>query len=148
MAQTKTTYGEAKAVTKADALKSAQQKDAFSANFNIPAETDEELTLTGNFYEKSWERGEGKDKREGTILLCECEKKDGGKLQVPFGFFRTKTLREEDGLKSFNACFSRDASFEDMVNGMTKNKKIKVCRDTFVPVGYSSARDVTTVNWA
>jgi len=150
MAQSKFTYGETKKVTLADAKTSAQKRDAANANWHIPAAKDEVLTLTGDFYEKEWEYGtkDSKDYRSGTILMTEAEKSDGSKINIPLSFFKEKRLREEDGLRTFAACFSAGATFESVVEGITKGKKIKVDREPFVFPGRSSARDIDTVVWA
>lgn len=150
MAQSKFTYGETKKVTLADAKKSAQKRDEINANWHIPAAKDEILTLTGDFYEKEWEYGtkDSKDYRSGTILMAEAAKSDGSKINIPISFFKAKRLREEDGIRTFDACFNSDATFESIVAGIEKDKKIKVCREPFVFPGRSSARDIDTVAWA
>lgn len=150
MAQSKFTYGETKKVTPADAKKSAQKRDEENANWHIPAAKDEVLTLTGDFYEKEWEydtKG-SKDYRSGTILMAEAEKADGSKIKIPISFFKEKRLREEDGMRTFAACFNSDTTFESIVGEIEQGKKIKVCREPFVFPGRSSARDIDTVVWA
>lgn len=127
------------------AKKAAQAKDAVNANFHIPAETGTVLTLTGEFFEAVWSRGEGKDKREGTMLMAGVKELS---KPISFGFFRTKVLREEDGNKEFKACFEKEASFEDIVNGIKKDKKVVVCRGDYVYPGRSSARSIDTLVWA
>ena len=150
MAQSKFTYGETKKITLEDAKKSAQERDAANANWHIPASRDEILTLSGDFYEKSWEFGtkDSKDYRSGTILMVEAVKSDGSKINIPISFFKEKRLREEDGMRTFAACFKSDTAFENIVAGIEKDKKIKVCREPFVFPGRSSARDIDTVAWA
>ena len=126
----------------ADAAKlSAQQKDARNAQFHVPANTDEIMTLTGEFFEKAWTRGDD----NGTILLVGAAKSDKKTIEIPFGFFRTKVLREENGDKTFEAAFDKDESFENMVNGMTKGKKIQLKRADYVYPGRSSARSIDTI---
>lgn len=145
MAKTEFKLGESKKITAANAKKSALAKDARNAQFHIPADNDEVLTLTGDFYEQSWTRGDN----SGTMLLAGAMRADNKtEIQVPFGFFRTKELLEEGGIKKFEACFSKNASFEEMVNGIVKDKKIQVKRDGYVYPGRSSSRDVDTVIWA
>lgn len=144
MAKTEFKLSEPKKVTKADALKDAQLKDAKNANFHIPAETGAVLTLTGDFYSRDWTNGTN----SGTMLLAEAKPKNGKAIQIPFGFFRTKELLEEGGIKKFEACFGKNASFEEIVSGITKDKKIKVCRSGYIYPGRSSSRDVDTVQWA
>ena len=150
MAQSKFTYGETKKVTPDDAKKSAQKRDEENANWHIPAAKDEVLTLTGDFYEKEWEYGtkDSKDYRSGTILMAEAAKADGSKIPIPISFFKEKRLREEDGMRTFAACFNSDTTFESIVGGIEQGKKIKVCREPFVFPGSSSARDIDTVVWA
>ena len=125
-----------------DAAKlSAQQKDARNAQFHVSANTDEIMTLTGEFFEKAWTRGDS----AGTILLVGASKSDKKTIEIPFGFFRTKVLREENGDKTFEAAFDKDESFENMVNGMTKGKKIQLKRGDYVYPGRSSARSIDTI---
>ena len=107
------------------------------------------LTLTGDILEIAWKRGEGKDEQTGTILAADAKREDGTTLPtgVPFGFFRSKKLREENGDKDFPACFPSSATFEEILASIKKDVKIKVCRDGYVYPGRSSSRDVDTVNW-
>lgn len=150
MAQTKFVLSAPKKVSAESALESAKNKDSRSVNFHIPAEKDEILTLTGDILEIAWTSGEGKDKREGTILAADAKRADGSELPsgVPFGFFRSKKLREEDGDKDFLAAFPSSATFEEILTSIKKDVKIKVCRDGYVYPGRSSSRDVDTVVWA
>ena len=147
MAKSEFKLGNLNKITTANALKAAQSKDARNASFHIPADNDEELSLTGEFFEQSWTRGDN----EGTMLLVGTKKADDTEIKVPFGFFRTKKLLQDDGLKTCPACFDKEASFEDIVNGLEKafkaNKKIKVVRDDYVYPGRSAARSVDTVVW-
>ena len=136
-------------INKEKALESAKQKDSRSVNFRVPADTDEILILTGNFVEIPWTRGKGNQKTEGTILAVEAKRKDEKLINVPFGFFRTKRLTiGENEYKTFEACFPREASFEEIVNSIEKDKKIKVVRSGYLFPGRSSERDVDTVVWA
>lgn len=148
MAQTDFKVGTPKVISKTDALKNAQSKDARSLNFHIPADKDEILTLTGEYVEIPWTRTEGKTKSEGTMLAVAAKRASGDSVNIPFGFFRTKRLLQEDGFKTFEACFPKDASFEQIVNSVEADKKVKVCRDGFLYPGRSSERDVDTVVWA
>lgn len=143
MAKSEFKLGNLNKITTANALKAAQSKDARNASFHIPADNDEILTLTGEFFEQGWSKGDN----EGTMLLAGAKKADGSEIKVAFGFFRTKKLLQEDGLKTFKACFDKDASFEDIVNGIEAGKKIQVKRDDYVYPGKSSARAVDTVIW-
>ena len=144
MAKSEFKLGKLSKITKDKAAKSAQAKDARNATFHISAENDEILTLTGEYYEQEWTNKDS----EGTMLLAAAKKADGSEIKVAFGFFRTKKLLQEDGLKTFPACFDKDASFEDIVNGIEEGKKIQVKRDDYVYPGRSSARAVDTVIWA
>ena len=150
MAQTMFVLSAPKKVSVKDALASAKQKDARNVNFHIAAETNEILTLTGDILEIAWSRGEGKDKKEGTILSAAAKKADGTELPtgVPFGFFRTKRLHEESEDKTFEACFPSSATFEEILSAIKADKKIKVTRGGYVYPGSSSSRDVDTVVWA
>ena len=150
MAQTQFVVSAPKKVDAQTALASAKNKDARNVNFHIPAAKDEILTLTGDILEMEWESGQGKDKRTGTILAADAKRADGSALPtgVPFGFFRSKKLREEDGDKEFKACFPSSATFEEILTSIKKDVKIKVCRDGYVYPGRSSSRDVDTVDWA
>lgn len=150
MAQTQFTLSEPKKVDSATALASAKAKDSRNVNFHIPASTGEILTLTGDILEIAWTSGQGKDKREGTILAADAKRADGTTLPtgVPFGFFRSKKLREENGDKDFPAAFPASATFEEILTSIKKDVKIKVARDGYVYPGRSSSRDVDTVVWA
>lgn len=150
MAQTQFVLSAPKKVDAATALASAKAKDSRSVNFHIPANKDEILTLTGDILEIAWTQGEGKDKREGTILAADAKRADGTALPsgVPFGFFRTKKLHEENGDKTFEACFPNSATFEEILASIKADVKIKVMRDGYVYPGRSSSRDVDTVVWA
>lgn len=145
MAQSEFKLGSEKKITVKDALTSAQEKDRRNMTFHIQAETNEVLSLTGDFYEQSWTRGAN----SGTMLLAEALKADGkNKIKIALGFFRTKELLEEGGIKKFEACFEKNATFEEMIKGITKGKKIQVKRGGYVYPGRSSSRDVDTVVWA
>lgn len=150
MAQTQFVLQAPKKVDAATALESAKQKDSRNVNFHIPAEKDSILTLTGDILEIAWTSGEGKDARKGTILAADAKRADGTTLPtgVPFGFFRSKKLREENGDKDFPAAFPSSATFEEILTSIQKDVKIKVCRDGYVYPGRSSSRDVDTVVWA
>ena len=150
MAQTQFVLSEPKKVDSATALAAAKAKDSRNVNFHIPASTGEILTLTGDILEIAWTSGQGKDKREGTILAADAKRADGTTLPtgVPFGFFRTKKLHEENGEKEFKACFPSSATFEEILTSIQKDVKIKVCRDGYIYPGRSSSRDVDTVDWA
>ena len=150
MAQTTFVLSAPKKVDAATALESAKNKDSRNVNFHIPAEKDSILTLTGDILEIAWTSGEGKDARKGTILAADAKRADGTTLPtgVPFGFFRSKKLREENGDKDFPAAFPSSATFEEILTSIKKDVKIKVCRDGYVYPGRSSSRDVDTVVWA
>jgi len=150
MAQTLFKLQPPKKVSATDALESARSKDSRSVNFHIPADTGEILTLTGDILEIAWSQGEGKDKKEGTILTAAAKRENGTELSsgIPFGFFRTKKLREENGDKTFAAAFPSSATFEEILLAVKADKKVKVCRDGYVFPGRSSSRDVDTVIWA
>lgn len=143
MAKSEFKLGKLNKITKKEASMSAKTKDARNASFHISADTDEILTLTGEFFEQGWSKGDS----EGTMLLAGAKKADNSEIKVAFGFFRTKKLLQEDGLKTFKACFDKDASFEEILNSIEANKKIQVKRDDYVYPGRSSARAVDTVVW-
>lgn len=150
MAQTQFILSAPKKVDANTALAAAKAKDSRNVNFHIPASTGEILTLTGDILEIAWESGQGKDKKEGTILSADAKRADGTTLPtgVPFGFFRTKLLHEENGDKKFEAAFPSSATFEEILTSIKKDVKIKVCRDGYIYPGRSSSRDVDTVVWA
>ena len=123
----------------------ALEKDSKTFSFNLPTETNEILTLTGDIWERPW-AGNG---RVGTMLCTGAIRTDGiTEILVPLHMFRIKQLIEEGGPKTFPACFPKDATFEDILNSIKKGKKIKVTRGTYVFPGRSSGRDVDTVIWA
>lgn len=140
---------EAKPISLDNALQSAKEKDARTANFHVPAETGEILTFTGDFYESVWEREEnGKKTGDGTMLLIECERSNGEKIKIPFGFLRTKQLLQEDGLKTFAAAFDKNATFEQIVTALKKGMKLQLKRDSYIFPGRSSSRDIDTIIFA
>lgn len=138
---------ETKTISIDDAKKSAQEKDARTANFHISADTDEIITFTGNFLESVWERYEnGKVVSDGTMLLIECVRSDKKTIiKIPFGFLRTKELVQEDGIKKFEGAFDKNATFENIVTTLKKNDKFQVKRDSYIYPGRSSARDIDTL---
>ena len=150
MAQTMFVLSAPKKVDAATALAAAKAKDSRNVNFHIPADKDEVLILTGDIIEIEWSQKKGKEEKSGTILAAGAKRVDGTELTtgVPFGFFRTKKLREEDGDKTFKACFPSSATFEEILSAIAADKKIKVARDGYVYPGSSSSRDVDTVVWA
>lgn len=126
--------------------KTAAAADERAATFTIPAETGKELTLTGEFFEQAWEKFEdGKKKSSGTTIMV-------GVKELPqplrLSFFRARVLREEDGNKEFKACFPRESSFVQMVEGLTKDKKVVVSRADYVFPGAAKARQIDTLVWA
>ena len=140
MAKSEFKLGDVRKLTNEKAVEAAKVKDARNANFHIPAEKDAILTLTGEIYEQDWTRGTD----SGTMLLAGVKELVS---PIPFGFFRTKKLLQEDGLKEFSACFPKDASFEDIIKGIKKDKKVKVQRSDYVYPGRSSSRDIDTLIW-
>lgn len=146
MAQTTFKTNEPKKVTLDAVKKTAASLDEKSAAFHIPADKGTKLTLTGEFFEQVWESYEGTKKTgTGTTIMVGVKE-----LTKPLrlSFFRSKSLREEEGNKEFKACFAKDASFEDMIAGITADKKIVVAREDYVFPGRSSARQIDTVVWA
>jgi len=150
MAQTQFVLSAPKKVDADTALAAAKAKDSRNVNFHIPAAKDEILTLTGDILEIAWTSGQGKDEKKGTILAAAAKKADGTELPtgIPFGFFRTKKLHEENGDKEFPAAFPSSATFEEILTSIKKDVKIQVRRDGYVYPGRSSSRDVDTVVWA
>lgn len=146
MAKTEFKVAEPKKATLVTVKKTAKSLDEKSAAFHIPAEKGKVLTLTGEFFEQTWESYEGSKKTgSGTTILV-------GVKELPkplrLSFFRTKVLKEEEGNKLFKACFDKEASFEEMIDGLTADKKVKVCREDYVFPGRASARSIDTLDWA
>ena len=146
MAKTEFKVNEPKKVTLTAVKKTAKSLDEKSEAFHIPAETGKVLTLTGEFFEQTWESYEGSKKTgSGTTILV-------GVKELPkplrLSFFRSKILKEEEGKKTFKACFDNNASFEKMVDNLTADKKIKVVREDYVFPGRASARSIDLVDWA
>ena len=148
MAQTKFNISDKPPINQIDknaALRISLEKDSRAFSFHIPADTNEVLTLTGDFWEHPW-AGKG---RVGTMLCTGAIRADGHtEILVPLHMFRTKILREEGGDKTFTACFSPNATFEDIINSIKEGKKVKVTRGSYVYPGRTSSRDVDTVTWA
>ena len=81
-------------IDKNAALKISLEKDSRAFSFHIQAETNEILTLTGDFWERPW-AGKG---RVGTMLCTGAIRSDGHtEILVPLHMFRTKILYEEGG---------------------------------------------------
>ena len=145
MAQTKFDIISYNKIDNSTASRIALEKDSRVFSFHICAETNEILTLTGEFWERPW-AGKGK---VGTMLLTGALRADGQtEILVPIHFFRTKHLVEEAVIKIFPACFPKDALFEDIINSIKKGKKVKVTRGSYTFPGRISSRDVETVVWA
>ena len=99
MAQTKFNIEPANKLDKEATIKKAQEKDCRNFTFHIFAETNEILTLTGEFWEHPW-AGKGK---VGTLLCTGALRADGKtEIHIPIHFFRSKRLLEEDGPKIRN----------------------------------------------
>ena len=134
-----------KKIDEKTAKRIALEKDSKVFSFHVNAETNEILTLTGEIWEQPW-AGKG---RVGTMLFAGAIRSDEHtEILVPLHMFRTKQLIEEEGPKTFPACFPKDATFEDIINSIKKGKKIKVTRGTYVFPGRSRGKDVDTVIWA
>lgn len=132
-------------IDKDAALRISLEKDSKAFSFHLQAETNEILTLNGEFWEHPW-AGNGK---VGTMLCTGAIRADGNtEILVPLHMFKTKVLLEEGGNKTFTACFPQYATFEEIINSIKKGKKIKVTRGTYVYPGRSTGKDVDTVTWA
>ena len=145
MAQTEFKIESPIKIDEVTAKRIALEKDSKVFSFHLFAETNEILTLTGDIWEQPW-AGKG---RVDTMLFAGAIRSDEHtEILVPLHMFRTKQLIEEDGPKTFPACFPKDATFEDILNSIKKGKKIKVARGTYVFPDRSSGKDVDTVIWA
>ena len=91
MAKATFEFSAAKEVTAERAKEIAQTNDAKNQNFNLDAEDNEELTLTGKVFESNWVRKEtGKADTYGTTLQAEAKRADDKTLvNVPFGLFKS-----------------------------------------------------------
>ena len=146
MAQTTFKAESPKKVSLEDIKKTAKAADERAAMFTIPAETGKVLTLTGEFFEQAWTRYEDNKKMSsGTTIMV-------GVKELPqplrLSFFRSRTLHEETGNKTFEACFKKEASFVEMIEGLTKGKKVIVSRGDYVYPGAARARQIDTLVWA
>ena len=146
MAKTEFKVDEPKKATLATVKKTAKSLDEKSAAFHIPAETGKILTLTGEFFEQTWESYESSKKTgSGTTIMV-------GVKELPkplrLSFFRTKVLKEEEGNKTFKACFNKEASFEEMIENLKADKKVVVTRSDYIFPGRASARSIDLLDWA
>lgn len=145
MAKSELHFESVKKIDNDAALRISLEKDSKAFSFHLQAETNEILTLNGEFWEHPW-AGKG---RVGTMLCAGAIHEDGHtEIHVPLHMFRTKVLLEEGGNKTFPACFPQYATFEEIINSIKKGKKIKVTRGTYVYPGRSTGKDVDTVTWA
>lgn len=148
MAKTEFKTKEPKKVALAAAKKTANALDDKNSAFHIPAPTGTKLTLNGEFYEQAWESFDEKGKQtgSGTTILVGVEE-----LQKPLrlSFFRSKSLKEEDGKKPFKAAFPLEAGFEEMIDTISasKGKQVIVTRSDYVFPGRASARSIDLVDW-
>ena len=147
MAKAKFNFSEPKKLTKADAEKRAKENDSKSSNFDINAETDEELTLTGNIYESEWTRTEeGKADQTGFTLMAEATGEHGQTVKIPFGLFKS-VRRLASGSEEINcvALFSKRETQKTILDFCKKDVKVKVARYLFFREGNDYETEITKV---
>ena len=147
MAKAKFTFSEPKKLTKTDAEKRAAENDAKSSNFDVNAETDEVLTLTGDTYESEWTRTEeGKADQTGFTLLAEAVGEHNQKVQIPFGLFKS-VRRLASGGEEINceALFSKRETQKTILDFCKKDAKVKVARYLFFREGNDYETEITKV---
>lgn len=152
MAKTNFLVSERNKVSKEQAEKTATTNDSKRVNFDLSAETGEELTLTGDFYEATWERyeGEGENrtkKGEGVILFADAKRADGKtKIQIPFGLFRSANKLASGGsVIECKAHFTKNATNKEILDFCLTKAKVKVERYTFFREGMSNESEITKV---
>ena len=147
MAKATFSFSEPKKLTNADAEKRAAENDAKSSNFDINAETDEVLTLTGNTYESKWTRSEeGKPDQTGFTLLAEAIGEHNQKVQIPFGLFKS-VRRLASGGEEINcvAMFGKRETQKSILDFCKKDAKVKVARYLFFREGNDYETEITKV---
>lgn len=151
MAKTDFSVSERNKVSKEQAEKTAATNDSKRVNFDLSAETGEELTLTGDFYEATWERyeGEGENrtkKGEGVILFADAKRANGTKIQIPFGLFRSANKLAAGGsVIECKAHFSKNVTNKEILDFCLTKAKVKVERYTFFREGINNEMEITKV---
>ena len=147
MAKATFSFAESQKVTKAKAEETAKTNDAKSGNFDIPAETGEMLTLTGEFFESVWTRKEeGKADQTGTTLLAGAVGEHNQKIEIPFGLFKS-VRRLASGGEEINcvALFSKRETQKTILDFCKKDVKVKVARYLFFKEGNDYETEITKV---
>lgn len=147
MAKATFKFSEPKKLTKTDANKRATENDAKSSNFDINAETDEILTLTGDIYESEWVRTEeGKEDRTGFTLLAEAKGEHGQTVKIPFGLFKSVRRLASGGEEiDCKAIFSKRELQKSILDFCKKDTKVKVARYLFFREGNDYETEITKV---
>lgn len=147
MAKATFKFAESQKVTKAKAEETAKTNDAKSGNFDIPAETGEVLTLTGEFFESVWTRSEeGKPDKTGTTILAGAKGEKGQKIEIPFGLFKSVRRLASGGEEiDCKALFSKRETQANILDFCKKDVKVKVVRYLFFREGNDYETEITKV---
>lgn len=147
MAKAKFDFGTPKKVTKDAAKTRAEENDAKNGNFDIPAETGEVLTLTGEFFESEWTRKEeGKADQTGFTLLAGAVGERNQKVQIPFGLFKSVRRLASGGEEiDCKALFSKREMQKTILDFCKKDAKVKVKRYLFFKEGNDYETEITKV---
>ena len=136
-----------KEITKTEAQKIAEKNDANTSSFNLDAEDDEELTLTGKFFESVWTRkDEGKADTNGSSLMAQAKRATGETLNIPFGLFRSaKRLASGGEIINCKAKFGKHATASTILDSVKNGAKVKVVRYYYFREGYNNESETTKV---
>lgn len=147
MAKATFTFSAPQKVTKEKAEQTAKTNDSKTSNFDINAETDEVLTLTGEIFESVWVRSEeGKQDQTGTTLLAGAKGANGQNVQIPFGLFKTANRLASGGaVVNCKALFSKRETQQTILNFCKKNTKVRVTRYVFFREGANYESEITKV---
>jgi len=147
MAKSSFSFTAPQKVAKAKAEETAKTNDSSRGNFDINAEDDEEITLTGKFYESVWTRKEeGKDDMTGQTLYAEAKGANNQLLQIPFGMFKTACKLASGGEQiTCSAHFSKRTTQQSILEFCQADTKVTVKRYRFFREGNDYETEITKV---
>ena len=147
MAKATFTFAPASEVSADKAKKIASENDAKVSNFSLNADDGETLTLTGKIFESVWTRKEeGKPDSTGTTLQAESTKKDGGKVYIPFGLFKSaRKLASGGQVIECKARFSKDETQTNILDFCKKNATVTVKKYLYFREGFNNEIEITKV---
>jgi hypothetical protein len=147
MAKATFTFSAPQKVTKEKAEQTAKTNDSKTSNFDINAETDEVLTLTGEIFEVTWTRSEeGKKDRTGVNLMAGAKGEHNQTVYISFGLFKSDNRLASGGeIINCKAIFSKRETQQQILAFCKKNAKVKVSRYLFFREGTDYETEITKV---